>query len=85
MRPTAKQLAYLKKLAVARGVTFVYPPTRAAASREIGRLLAYPLEHRELRVHEAREIAREVAERPNDASAVREHEITGYGAHATWR
>ena len=36
--PTAKQLAYLRALANRAGQTFIYPRTRAQASREIERL-----------------------------------------------
>jgi hypothetical protein len=39
-RPTAKQLALLRRLAIRRGETFAYPLNRGAASAEIARLLA---------------------------------------------
>jgi hypothetical protein len=39
-RPTAKQLALLRRLAVLRGETFAYPRDRRAASAEIRRLIA---------------------------------------------
>jgi hypothetical protein len=39
-RPTRKQLALLRQLAVRRGETFAFPHNRAAASAEIKRLLA---------------------------------------------
>jgi hypothetical protein len=39
-RPTEKQLALLRSLALRRGETFAYPLNRLAASSEIRRLLA---------------------------------------------
>ena len=40
MKPTAKQLSYLRTLAIRTGQTFTPPTTRADASREIQRLRA---------------------------------------------
>jgi len=37
-RPTGRQLAYLRSLAIRAGQTFTYPQTRRQASREIHRL-----------------------------------------------
>jgi hypothetical protein len=42
MRPTAKQLAYLRALAARTATTFAYPRSRGEASREIDRLHQLP-------------------------------------------
>ena len=48
-RPTDKQLRLLRHLAHARGESFAYPLSRAAASREIERLLHRPERPRAVR------------------------------------
>jgi len=42
MKPTTKQLSYLKDLALRRGITLAMPRTRAEASRQIERLRTTP-------------------------------------------
>jgi hypothetical protein len=91
VKPTAKQLRYLRDLANNRGQTFRYPETRAQASAEIRRASA---EIRRLRAHKAdsrlqraierREGERAVPREQFDAAAVRPEEIRGYGSHARW-
>ena len=83
-RPTAKQLAYLKALAVRTATTFTYPRTSSEASREIDRLRKRaPLSAQE------RSIERYDLDRDRDvlapATDVRDEEIVGYGSSATWR
>jgi hypothetical protein len=46
VKPTAKQLRYLRDLANSRGQTFRYPETRAQASAEIRRLRAHKADSR---------------------------------------
>jgi hypothetical protein len=44
MKPTAKQLAYLRALAIRTGQTFTRPASRSEASREIQRKQLNPYE-----------------------------------------
>jgi hypothetical protein len=81
---THRQLAYIKKLAYSRGVSFIPPANRLQASRLIDQL-----QQRE------RSVLFEIAA-DRDATTFRhgEHapscsprddEISGYGSHAHWR
>lgn len=81
-KPTAKQLRYLKALAQKRGESFTYPSTAAQASAEIERLKKRkPMTVTDRRA-EAHGFGRVAT--PNDAAAVRDSEITGYGSTAAW-
>jgi hypothetical protein len=88
-KPTAAQLNYLRTLAAQTGTGFAWPPTKAAASREIARLKTlsgrtdHSLESRNAR-RERRTISVELAERNHDAVAVHDDEIAGYGSSAHW-
>jgi hypothetical protein len=84
VKPTAKQLRYLRDLANSRGQTFRYPETRAQASAEIRRLRAQQPDSRLQREVERREGQRAVQSGELDATAVRPDEIQGYGSHARW-
>ena len=85
-QPTSKQLAYLRSLAQRTGETFTYPHTKAQASAEIRRLRSRETSSPQERRREQRDIARELAERPDDVVRVNlDHETTGYLARATWR
>lgn len=46
-RPTAKQLRFLRELALSRGETYAVPKSRANASAEIERLLSRGRRRRE--------------------------------------
>jgi hypothetical protein len=81
--PTAKQLRYLRALASSRGQTFTYPRTKAQASAQIRRLRVATAENRLEREVERDRLEREV-DLPADATAVRDDEVTGFGAHARW-
>lgn len=82
--PTQKQLRYLRALAKSAGQTFVTPTSRAQASSEIRRLRRQPCSHRGEVAAERLAIARELAERPDESSAPRSHEIDGFAANARW-
>jgi hypothetical protein len=84
VKPTTKQLRYLRELANNRGQTFRYPTTRGEASAEIRRLLAHRPDSRLERAIERREGERAVGRERFDAAAVRPEEIQGYGGHARW-
>jgi hypothetical protein len=73
MPATAKQLSYLKALAIQRGQTFTYPHTPQQASREIQRLKRIRADSR----------ADQRGDRHAIADAIHAG-ITGYGSTATW-
>jgi hypothetical protein len=83
--PTAKQLRYLKQLALQRGVSFAYPATRAQASAEIQALKQRRPDPYADRRREQLDVSRDMATRRGDDAKVRDAEITGYLASATWR
>lgn len=82
--PTTKQLRELRRLAMQRGESFAYPHSAAEASAEIERLKGRRRGSRLERHIERRQISRDLAF-SGDAAAVRESEITGYGASARWK
>ena len=85
MKPTPKQLVYLRSLAEATGTTFTYPKSSAQASAEIRRIKARPRSSAGERTRERRDVQRELAERPQDAAAVRVgRDVRGYGSSARW-
>lgn len=84
MRPTPKQLAYLRTLAQRTGQTFAYPQTAAEAGAEINRLLnVNPSTRIEQRL-DRQAVSADLAERPHDATRIRADETNGYGSTATW-
>ena len=83
-KPTPKQLAYLKSLAAKTGTTFAYPATSAEASAEIKRLQSRPRSGAGERTRERRDVQRHLQTRPDDATAVRERDVRGYGSSARW-
>lgn len=82
--PTARQISYLRDLALSRGQSFAYPATFEQADREIKRLRKVKRSSRADRRREARAISDDMA-RGGDAAAVRDHELGGYGSSAHWR
>jgi hypothetical protein len=84
-RPTRKQLAYLRALALRADQTFAYPRTASQASREIRRLKQALPSTRIERSIERKHIADALAAGPQDAARVRDTEIAGYGSNATWK
>ena len=84
MKPTAKQLAYLRALAQRTGETFTYPQTSAEASEEIRRLRQRQPSNRTERAVERRQVIRDIQERPRDATRIRSDEVRGHGANCSW-
>lgn len=84
MKPTPKQLAYLRTLAERTGTTFAHPTSKAAASSEITRLKTLPAASRSDVARERRDIQRDLATRPDDTTAIRPHDVRGYGSDAHW-
>ncbi len=83
MQPTRKQLAYLRDLAEKTGTTFAYAATSAEASAEIKRLARPRTGVGDAR-RERRDVQRDLINRPDDAIAVRAHDVRGYGSSARW-
>jgi hypothetical protein len=83
LKPTAKQLRELRRLAEATGTSFTLPRTRREASREITAMRRRRRSSRIDRQLERRDIGDALAA-GSLASAPREDEITGYGSSARW-
>ena len=83
-RPSAKQLAYLRALAIRAGQSFTYPATARRASSEIQRLKAATPSSRAERVVERKQIADAIATGPADSARVRDAEIAGWGSNCRW-
>ncbi|MFL5844330.1 MAG: hypothetical protein ACJ762_06520 [Solirubrobacteraceae bacterium] len=84
MRPTPKQLAFLRTLAARTGETFTYPQTAAQASAEIDRLKQRRPSSRIEQRLDRDAISTALADRPHDATRIREDETTGHGSTAAW-
>jgi hypothetical protein len=82
VKPTTKQLSYLRTLAIRTGQTFTPPATRADASREIQRLKGATSSDRDEQRRERGDI-RDALSRGTGA-APRNHEISGYGSSCEW-
>jgi hypothetical protein len=84
VKPTAKQLSYLRTLAIRSGQTFTPPVTSADASREIQRLRTFtPSEPGEQR-RERRDIRDALGRSAGTSAVVRAHEVGGYGSSCEW-
>src|SRR5487761_2375178 len=79
--PTARQMSYLRSLALKTGTSFTYPRARGQASREINRLDGLTDTRRDAA------LVRDEGERERFAYAtgVQDEEVSGYGSTATWR
>ena len=84
MKPTPKQLKYLRSLAERTGQTFAWPKTTAEASAEIRRLEAAKRTPMADRRRERRQVQDDMATNRGDASRVQDNELTGYGSTARW-
>jgi hypothetical protein len=80
---TSRQLQYLRSLSVATGRTFRRPINRLDASEQIDALLAVRRSGAAAQDFERRLEREPVA--AGYGTAVREDEISGYGAGASWR
>jgi hypothetical protein len=84
-KPTAKQLHYLRDLALRTGQSFAYPETSAEASREIDRLKGAARTPVADRRRERLAVGREMAERFGGSAAIDlERELEGWGSTAGW-
>lgn len=83
VKPTGRQLAYLKALAARAGQSFTWPRTRSQASREIRRLQAA-----EPTAAIPRDLDLEAEQAAREANAdvpVQSFEVAGFAATASWR
>lgn len=81
---THRQLAYLKRLAYSRGVSFIPPANRVQASQLIDQLKQRsPSPRFEVDMDRRQTTALHGEHAP--ASSPHDDEITGYGSHAHWR
>ena len=83
-KPTPKQLRYLRQLAERTATTFAMPTDIEQASAEITRLLKLTPSSRADRTREKRAVQRDLAERPDDATAIRSTDVVGYGSSTRW-
>jgi hypothetical protein len=82
--PTYEQQRELRRLAMARGVSFTPPKTSAEASAEIRRLRKMRPQSRFDQRFEDRGVSFDMAVRRGDAARVRPSEVEGFGSSATW-
>lgn len=83
--PTTKQLNLLRKLAIERGATFVWPADAAAASRQIEALMGRRRSDRIERMLDARGIIRDGHALLPSSSVRADEETEGYGSSARWK
>lgn len=84
-RPTARQQAELRRLAVKTGTSFTPPKTKREASKEIDRMRGLRGTHRGVSAAERREVSRALQEPSGRTPAFRRDEVEGYGSSAAWR
>ncbi len=83
-KPSSKQLRYLRILAERTGSTFAMPQDIEDASAEITRLLKLTNTSSADRTREKRAVQHDLQTRPDDATAIRESDVIGYGSSARW-
>src|SRR3954470_12723754 len=83
--PTARQQSYIRRLALARGISFTPPKTVAEASTLINQLKRRRPDDAGTRRRELKAVRADLAAGRGDATRVRDHEVDGYGSSATWR
>jgi hypothetical protein len=83
--PTPKQQAYIRRLALERGISFTPPRTRAEASRLIDDLKRRRPDLTSDQRRDVRTVQHDMARGANDATRVRDAELEGHGSTATWR
>ena len=84
IKPTPKQLRYLRTLAERTGTTFTIPRSVGEASRLIEAMKERKRTPRSDVQRERREVSHDMATRRGDAAQVRRDELSGYGSSATW-
>jgi hypothetical protein len=77
-------MKYLRDLAEATGRSFAYPQTQQEASDQIKELKKFRRSNGADRRRETRQIQSDMASRRGGASVVRDDELSGHGATASW-
>ena len=84
IKPTPKQLRYLRTLAERTGTTFTIPRSVGEASSLIEAMKQRKRTPRSDVQRERREVSHDMATCRGDAAQVRRDELSGYGSSATW-
>jgi Domain of unknown function (DUF4326) len=84
IKPTPKQLRYLRTLAERTGTTFTTPRSIGEASRMIEAMKQRKRTFRSDVQRERREVSQDITAHRGDAAQVRRDELSGYGSTATW-
>jgi hypothetical protein len=84
IKPTPRQLRYLRVLAERTGTTFTTPRNVGEASRQITELEQRKRTPMVDVQRERRAVSEDMAIRRGDAAQVRRDELSGYGSSATW-
>jgi hypothetical protein len=84
IKPTPKQLRYLRTLAERTGTTFTTPRSIGEASGLIEAMQQRKRTRRSDVQRERREVSLDMATHRGDAAQVRREELSGYGSSATW-
>jgi Domain of unknown function (DUF4326) len=84
IKPTPKQLRYLRTLAERTGTTFTTPRGIGEASRVIEAMKQRKRTSRSDVQRERREVSQDMTTHRRDAARIRRDELSGYGSTATW-
>jgi Domain of unknown function (DUF4326) len=84
IKPTPKQLRYMRALAEQTGTTFTTPGSSGEASQQIKELEQRKRTPRSDVRHERRAVSRDMATCRGDAAQIRPDELSGYGSSASW-
>jgi hypothetical protein len=83
--PTPKQQAYIRQLALQRGISFTPPATKREASQLIDELRRRRPDLLGDRRRDTRAIQDQLQRGTQDAVRIQDAELQGYGSSATWR
>jgi hypothetical protein len=83
VKPTTRQVRYLRQLAELTGTSFTPPATRRQARREIDRLRQRSASNWQERGGDCCAVSRGLGEQ-QPASSVRPDEVAGYGSNCQW-
>jgi hypothetical protein len=84
IKPTPRQLKYLRSLAERTGTTFTMPGSIGEAGRLIEQMQQRKPTPRDDLQRERHQVTKDMATRRGDAAQVTPEELAGYGSSATW-
>lgn len=84
IKPTPRQLRYLRSLAEQTGTTFTTPRSFGEASQQIKELEQRKRTPKSEVQRERRAVSRDMATCRGDAAQIRPDELSGYGSSASW-